>query len=225
MKQKKTITAVVVGTGKPTTEDIGLVKGTTLEDLRRVMKNVDKKKSYVFIRKKTGEQLAEGVDLFEMLDDHEKVEISATAFLGGMRDSISRLFSFLDENGPPVAYPGMPWEHEPVFEPPVAMPIEALSLEGQLIELGWEKRGLNYCGYIYGPGEIYSAELRHTWSGYQLFIHNPPASIFSGIHKDCFVSHGNGWYFVHFRKKEGTTLSMVRATEAYFIESGRCAYV
>ena len=45
MKQKKTITAVVVGTGKPTTEDIGLVKGTTLEDLRRVMKNVDKKKS------------------------------------------------------------------------------------------------------------------------------------------------------------------------------------
>lgn len=204
--EKKTITLVVVGTGKPTTKDVGIVKGTTLDDVKRTMK-LDKKKSFTFVRKATGEQLNSGVDLFEILDDHEKVEVSAKAELG-KRELSSLLISFFrrkrESNGTPVA-----------------TPIEHLSLEEQLEHLGWRRVGQDYVGQISG---MYPAELRYTWSGYKLFVQNPPSAVFSGPHKDCFLHMLSGWYFVHFREGAHSPLSMVRETERYFSESGGCSY-
>ena len=222
MKETKTITLIVVGTGNPKAEDVSIVKGTTVEDLKRASPSLKKRAEYTFVRKATGEALNKGVDLFEILEDHEKVDASPSAELGGMRDSISRFFSFSSktlEPAIPKAYPS----YEPLsYERPtiIATPIEQLGIDAQLEELGWMVQGKGYEGQIYGLGNYYAGNLIKSWSGYKLYIFNPPTCVFYGRHMYCFMPQGDGWYFVHFVNGEDNPISMIRGTERYIAESG-----
>ena len=238
VKETKTITLTLVGTGNPQTEDVNIVKGTTVEDLKRASANLKKKTEYDFVRKATGEALNKGVDIFGILEDHEKVNASPNAEMGGMRELFSRLFSsFSDRNGPsiPIAYPSYDYpSHEPAvpivypshdfpssYEPPapIALPIEQLGLDAQLEEHGWNACSYGYEGHIPGNGNYYPAKLTKSWYGYRLFIFSPPICVFHGRHQHCFISQGGGWYFVHFITGENAPLSMIRAAERYIAES------
>lgn len=222
MKETKTITLIIVGTGNPKAEDVNIVKGSTTEDIKRSSPNLKKKMEYTFVRKATGEALNKGVDLFEILEDHEKVDASPSAELGGMREAISRFFLFFSEKQEsviPVVYPS----YEPLsYKRPVivAKPIELLGTDAQMEELEWVMHGNGFEGQIYGLGNNYVGNLIKSWSGYKLYIFNPPACVFYGKHKNCFMPQGAGWYFVHFVSGDANPISMIRETERYIVESG-----
>ncbi len=221
MKEKKTITLTLVGTGKPQTEDIGIVKGTSPEDLKRVSKILEKDSNYTFQRRATGEILNKGVDIFGILEDHEKVNASPEATLGGLREAIASLFSFSDakDNKIPIAYPSYDYfsRDVPIIE---AIPIEQLGLDAQLAELGWSSSQNGYEGQIFVNGNHFPANLTKSWSGYRLFIYSSSPSNFRGRHQHCFIHQRDGWYFVHFIKGENSPLSMIQTAKGYIAESG-----
>ena len=72
MKKKKIVVSVL-GTGKPQFKDVEIVNGTTGADLKRTLGISE---SYNLLRKSNNQFLTDSLDLYTLLEEGEKIEVS-----------------------------------------------------------------------------------------------------------------------------------------------------
>jgi len=259
-KKPKTICLCFVGADRPEITDVQIVDGTTPKDFKNT-KALKIPESAQLYRPATGKFLEDDDNLYALLKQGEKVQVSPKATLGVLGDgifsipslfflflaSISILISFLfwrfkrrkrikvlrtvklSSISPITVYPGNAphmatnVRHERIRKPvppATARPSKGTDLDTEMNEIGWQRQGRNYEGYLRdGRGNEYSAELRHKWGKkWELYVKDPPKEIFKGEHGLCFSHVGNGWHHVHFWfSGYQSPLSKIHTTSKYIV--------
>lgn len=241
--ETKAICVSYVGTNRPELRDVQIVEGTTLKDLQKTLKIP---KSFSFYRPAKGEFLKHGDDLFALLQEGEKIQVSPEAKLGAGRGFLplpSLLFLF---NGyrrrkqikvlrtaticPITIY------HENTPQIVLTKQVKAqcvskvqnspsisrdTSFDAEMKELGWNKHRKGYRGYFHGSdSKKNDAYLQPKWGNrWVLYIKDPPSEIFSGERSLCFNHVGKGWYYVHFQLHGAQgPISQIQATQKYITD-------
>jgi len=87
-------------------------------------------------------------------------------------------------------------------------------------EQGWGRVNGKYVGHY---NRKYQGEVVATGGNFQFFIFNPPKGIKRHSHSRCFISRGNGKFFIHFSPPEPDSLdSGILAIENILKEAERC---
>jgi hypothetical protein len=235
---KKKILAKIGGTENPELKEIEIKKGTETADILRAL---GLPQTYQIFRRSANAFLQPGQDLFSILEDGEKVEVSPPSEIAGeMWDAMSHPLSFFIEKlqeekaqvigtipiervlttTPQPTLSTRPVIHQrDVIQ---AEPAENLGLEAELANRGWARDGRSYYGKFSGNnGDSCQAMLICRWgTKYELYLRNPPACVFTGQHRFCFIPRGEGWYFVHF-KQPTAPIDQINRVQAHIKERGR----
>jgi len=84
----------------------------------------------------------------------------------------------------------------------------------------WEKQNNEYRGYFKTKYGKWRGLIREVFAGeYVVYIHMPPSILEQSDHWECFMSKGNGLYFVHFSQKPKDVSSAIMAVEKVITEA------
>ena len=189
--------------------------------------------STTLIRKATGEQLRNGLDLYELLQENELVIATPVSDVASLRDVFASRLSFIIK--PKVKILGTrkiesrastPIIVKPVSAPrPIrsgpaikVIPTELRGSDAELESMGFRREGDAFHGHVADkPGAKYPLKIEKNYAGYMLYVHNPPLYVLQGSHGLCFRAIGQGWYWVHFNGETGYAPGMVRSLQGTFI--------
>jgi hypothetical protein len=208
-KKEKQIHLRKTGGGTEELLDITIRKGSTLADVKRAMGLKEDDKTFAYFRG-NNEQIAEGVDLFALLKEHEKIVATPVDPFGG-----GIIFSFFDNLiGPQkvtitrrstvpsrISTPHLVMSRRSL----IAEPIENCSPREQLIAMGFRsgqaQDSLVY-RYLSKRGQSYDIKAEEIWSRrWEIGLRYPPAD-FMFTHGLCFIPRGEGWYAIHFERHQ-----------------------
>ena len=231
MKRKK-ITITVSGTGEPRQIDVELVKGS---DRRDLLRGANLPETTTLIRKTTGEQLRDGQDLYEQLQENELVIATPVSDVASLRDAIaSRLSLFFQ---PKVKIVGIRKLENAVIAPItvrpapaprpsrprttiMVLPPELLGQDAELESMGFRRDKDGIVGSVSDiAGARHPVKLEKNFLGYRLYVQSPPSDVLYGPHSLCFRPVGRGWYWVHFNGCSDYAPGLVRSLKNTFIAS------
>jgi hypothetical protein len=231
--KKRQIVLSITGNGNPVQKEIEIVKGVTTKDLKR---DGLVPGSFQVIRKTNGEQLADGVDLFDTLEEGELLLATPPSTVGSLAGKIARFFSFRRKITVLHSYE-IPAAREPTkiacmhsrehgSKPARALPKvsvkppELIGPDAELTALGFARDGKIFQGLVKDKhGVNYPVQIEKNFIGNRLYIRNPPPHVLFGQHNLCFRCVGDGWYWVHFNGDSGYAPGLVRSLLAIINDS------
>ncbi len=235
--KSKTVSVLIKGTGNPRLEDADIGKGVTPADLKRSL-NIKEVDQWNLLRRKTNETIPEGTDLNKLLEDHEKLSLVPASDLGGL----SSLSSFFNRGRhrvvitrsirlPPIRVTHLETPDDTTKsqitndkqvikkKPVMVIPAEKMGTDTELDDMGWKKYNQTYYkGYFRCNGKSYQGTIKKKPTGYDVYIKDPPASIFKGKSRFCFVPYKKSWYYAHFRRQFPDPVSLISSIQKYLNE-------
>ena len=230
MEEKK-VSLIISGTGKPKQLEIGLVNGSGPSDM---LKSAGLPAGTTLIRKSTGEQLRNGQNLYQMLNENELILANPKSDVASILAKLASIFSsqpkarVLGEYSPNASpdnaserhchnLSGEYYQSTILVQPKItAVPPELIGQEAELDSMGFTKQGDKFYGHIVSREGTYAVRIEKEYAGYKLYIQNPPMYILQGPHSLCYHAAGQGWYWIHFNGNIAYAPGLVRTLQTQF---------